>query len=210
MEAERKAAQRAARRRRAITAAVVVVAVIAVMVLISVLGGDDGDSEETSDAAATTTTEPTPSTTAPEKPDVTVPEGTPPTSLQSTDLVVGDGEEAQTGDTLTAHYVGKVYATGEEFDSSYEPREPDGPVEPIEVQLTPGGIIEGWVQGLVGVREGGRRQLVIPPDLGYGEQGQPPDIPANSTLVFVIDVLAVEKAGAAAEPPAEAPAQPGG
>ena len=211
MEAERRAAQRAARRRRIITGGVVAVLVIALLVLISAFGGDDGGEEETEDAAAgTTTTESTPSTTAPEKPEITIPEGPPPPTLQTTDLVVGEGEEAQTGDTLTAHYVGKLYATGEEFDSSYEPREPDGPVEPIEVQLTPGGIIEGWVQGLVGVREGGRRQLVIPPDLGYGEQGQPPDIPADSTLVFVIDVLAVEKAGAAAEPPAEAPAEPGG
>jgi peptidylprolyl isomerase len=201
MEAERRAAQRAARRRRIITGAVVAVIVIALLVLVSALGGDDG-TEETEDAAATTTTEPTPSTTAPEKPEVTIPEGAPPPTLQTTDLQAGEGEEAQAGDTLTVHYVGKLYATGEEFDSSYEPQQPDGPVEAIDVQLAPGRIIEGWVQGLVGVREGGRRQLVIPPDLGYGAEGQPPDIPANSTLVFVIDVLAVEKA--------EAPAQPGG
>jgi peptidylprolyl isomerase len=187
MEAERRAAQRAARRRRAITGAVVAVVVIALLVLVSALGGDDDGGEETEDAAATTTT------TAPEKPEVTIPETPPPTTLQSTDITVGEGEEAQTGDTLTVHYVGKVYASGEEFDSTYEPREPGGPVEPLEVQLVSPGVIEGWAQGLVGVREGGRRQLVIPPDLGYGAQPSG-DIPANSTLVFVIDVLSVEKA----------------
>ncbi|MCI3949887.1 MAG: FKBP-type peptidyl-prolyl cis-trans isomerase [Acidimicrobiales bacterium] len=183
MEAERRAAQRAARRRRAITGAVVAVVVIALLVLVSALGGDDDGGEETEDAAATTTT------TAPEKPEVTIPETPPPTELQSTDITVGEGEEAQTGDTLRVHYVGKIYASGEEFDSSYER-------DPIEVQLvSPGGVIEGWAQGLVGVREGGRRQLVIPPDLGYGAQPSG-DIPANSTLVFVIDVLSVEKAEA--------------
>ena len=180
MEAERRAAQRAARRRRVITGAVVAVVVIALLVLVSALGGDDDGGEETEDAAATTTT------TAPEKPEVTIPETPPPTELQSTDIEVGEGEEAQTGDTLRVHYVGKIYASGEEFDSSYER-------DPIEVQLVSPGVIEGWAQGLVGVREGGRRQLVIPPDLGYGAQPSG-DIPANSTLVFVIDVLSVEKA----------------
>ena len=175
MEAERRAAQRAARRRRAITGAVVAVVVIALLVLVSALGGDDDGGEETEDAAATTTT------TAPEKPEVTIPETPPPTELQSTDITVGEGEEAQTGDTLTVHYVGKVYASGEEFESSYEG-------DPTEVQLVSPGIIEGWAQGLVGVREGGRRQLVIPPDLGYGVQGSPPAIPPNETLVFVIDL----------------------
>jgi peptidylprolyl isomerase len=182
LEAERRAAIRAARRRRIITAVVVAALVVGVLALIPILGGsDDGEDE----AAPSTTT-----TTAPDKPDVTIPETPPPTTLQTSDLTVGEGEEAQTGDTLTVHYVGKIYATGEEFDSSYE-------AEPIEIPLvSPGGVIQGWVEGLVGVREGGRRQLVIPPDLGYGAQGQPPDIPPNSTLVFVIDVLDVEKASA--------------
>ena len=182
MEAERQAATKAARRRRIITVVVVTALVLGVAALISVVGGDE-DGEETADQAAAPETT---TTTAPEKPEVTVPEGQAPTTLQTTDLVVGDGEEAQTGDTLRVHYVGKLYATGEEFDSSYER-------EPVEVQLVSPGIIEGWVQGLTGVRAGGRRQLVIPPDLGYGAEPSG-DIPANSTLVFVIDVLSVEKA----------------
>ena len=182
MEAERKAAQRAARRRRFILAGVVLALIVGLMFLASMFGGDDD--KDNDEAAPSTTT-----TTAPDKPDVTIPEAPAPTTLQSTDITVGDGAEAQTGDTLKVHYVGKIYATGDEFDSSYEG-------DPIDVQLVSPGVIEGWAQGLVGMKEGGRRQLVIPPDLAYGAEGQPPDIPANSTLVFVIDLLSVEKAPA--------------
>jgi peptidylprolyl isomerase len=185
LEAERRAAIRAARRRRIIMAVVVAAIVVGFLAIIPLVGGDDGGGDEAAPS--------TPTTTAPDKPEVTIPETPPPTTLQTSDLTVGDGEEAQAGDTLRVHYVGKIYATGEEFDSSYEPREPGLLPEPIEIQLVSPGVIEGWAQGLVGVREGSRRQLVIPPDLGYGAEGQPPDIPANSTLVFVIDVLDVEK-----------------
>jgi peptidylprolyl isomerase len=184
LEAERRAAVRAGRRRRALTAVAVVAAVGIVAVLISFLGADDDGGGE----AATTTTEAGPTTTAPPKPEVTVPDTPPPTTLQTTDLTVGDGAEAKLGDTVNVRYVGKIYATGEEFDSNY-----DAP-EPAAVQLVSPGVIEGWAQGVPGMRVGGRRQLVVPPDLGYGEQGQPPDIPGNSTLVFVIDLVSVEEA----------------
>jgi peptidylprolyl isomerase len=179
MEAERRAAIKAARRRRIILGAVVLALIVGLMALFAVLGGDDEGDQE---AAPSTTT-----TTAPDKPDVTIPEAPPPTTLQSTDLTVGDGEEAQVGDTLFVRYVGKIYETGEEFESTYEAP------EPADIQLVPG-VIQGWLQGLPGMKEGGRRQLIIPPDLGYGPEGQPPDIPANSTLVFVIDLIQVEKA----------------
>jgi peptidylprolyl isomerase len=182
MEAERKAATSAARRRRIITAVVVAALVLGVAALISVLGGDD-DGEQTSDQAASTTTTAAPA----DEPEVTIPETPPPTELQSTDITAGDGAEAQTGDTLSVRYVGKIYETGETFDSTY-----DSP-DPVEVPLMSPGVIEGWAQGLVGMKEGGRRQLVIPPDLGYGPQGDPPTIPANSTLVFVIDLISVQK-----------------
>jgi FKBP-type peptidyl-prolyl cis-trans isomerase len=182
MEAERRAAQRAGRRRRAITAVVVATLVGGSLVLISALGGDDQGDEE---AATTTTAGPT--TTAPEKPDVTIPDTPAPTTLQSADVTVGDGPEAQAGDTALVRYVGKIYATGSEFDSNY-----DAP-EPTPVQLVSPGVIEGWAQGVPGMRVGGRRQLVIPPELGYGAEGQPPDIPANSTLVFVIDLVSIEE-----------------
>jgi peptidylprolyl isomerase len=188
MEVERKQAIRAARRRRIITAVVVAALVVAVMALIAFFGNKDD--EQTSDQAAASTT-----TTAPpaDEPEVTIPETPPPTELQSTDITAGDGEEAQTGDTLSVRYVGKIYETGETFDSTY-----DSP-DPVDVQLLSPGVIEGWAQGLVGMKAGGRRQLVIPPALGYGPQGDPPTIPANSTLVFVIDLISVQK-----------PAAPGG
>jgi peptidylprolyl isomerase len=179
MEAERKAAIKAARRRRVIMAVVVAAIVVGLMALVAVVGGGDDDGDQASDPGTTTT--------APDKPDVTIPETPPPTTLQSTDLTVGDGEEAQVGDTLFVRYVGKIYETGEEFESTYEAP------EPADIQLVPG-VIQGWLQGLPGMKEGGRRQLIIPPDLGYGPEGQPPDIPANSTLVFVIDLIQVEKA----------------
>src|SRR5919112_2057975 len=120
MEAERKAAIKAPRRRRVIMAVVVAAVVVGLMALVAMVGGGDDDDGDQAAEGSTTTTEATPSTTAPEKPEVTIPEGPAPTTLQSTDITVGDGEEAQTGDTLTAHYVGKIYATGDEFDSSYE------------------------------------------------------------------------------------------
>jgi peptidylprolyl isomerase len=200
MEAERRAAQKAARRRRVITLVAVVVGVLALMALISVLGGDDDGGDE--DAAPATTT-----TTAPEKPDVTVPETPPPTELQTTDLVVGDGPEALAGSTVQVHYAGRAYSTGEEFDSSYEPRQPGQPPEPITFTIGQGGVIPGWDQGIAGMREGGRRQLIIPPDLAYGPEGDPPDIGPNDTLVFVIDLLKVDEAPAE---PAPTPTEPGG
>ena len=186
MEVERKQAIRAARRRRIITAVVVAALVVAVMALIAFFGNKDD--EQTSDQAAASTTTAPPA----DEPEVTIPETPPPTELQSTDIKPGTGAEAQTGDNLQVHYVGKIYATGKEFDSTY-----DG--DPIDVQLMSPGVIEGWAQGLVGMKAGGRRQLVIPPALGYGPQGDPPTIPANSTLVFVIDLISVQK-----------PAAPGG
>jgi peptidylprolyl isomerase len=199
MEAERRAAQKAARKRRVIITIAVVVGVVALMALISVLGGDDDGGED-----ATTTTAPeTTTTTAPEKPDVTVPETPPPTELQSTDLTVGDGAEAQPGSTVQVHYAGRAYSNGEEFDSSY-----DRP-EAFSFTIGDPNILEGWHQGIVGMREGGRRQLVIPAALGYGEQGDPPDIGPNDTLVFVIDLLKVEEPPEPLPPPAP-PAPPGG
>ena len=195
MEAERRAAQKAARKRRVITLVVVVIVVLGLMALISVLGGDDDGGDE--DAAPATTT-----TTAPEKPEVTVPEAPPPTELQSTDLVVGDGAEAQPGSAVQVHYVGKAFSTGEEFDSSYERP------EAFSFTIGQGGVIPGWEQGVAGMREGGRRQLVIPPDLAYGAEGRPPQIGPNDTLVFVIDLLKVDEAPAEPAPGPPAPAEP--
>jgi peptidylprolyl isomerase len=158
--------------------------VTVIVVIVARSGGDDTDSGE----STTATTTPTESTTAevPEKPKVEVPKGPPPTELEIEDLEEGDGDEAEAGDQISVHYVGVDYKTGKEFDSSYERG------EPFALQLGSGQVIPGWDQGLEGMKEGGRRQLIIPPDLAYGKQGQPPDIGPNATLVFVIDLVSVE------------------
>jgi peptidylprolyl isomerase len=150
--------------------------VIAIVVAIA-SGGDDAGS----------------TSTAPEdlsKPEVQVPSGPPPKELQVVDVTEGDGAEAQDGDTLTMQYVGVNYANGKEFDSSWDAG------QPFTFQLGAGEVIPGWDQGLVGMKVGGRRELVIPPDLAYGETGQPPVIKPNETLVFVVDLLDVQAAAA--------------
>ena len=143
-------------------------ALIAVIVILAT-GGDDGSSSA-----------------APTKPEVDVPSGPPPKTLQTDDITVGDGAEAQAGDTITVEYVGVLYDNGQEFDSSWE--RPD----PFSFQLGSGQVIPGWDKGLVGMKVGGRRQLIIPPDLAYGKQGSPPTICPNATLVFVVDLTDVQ------------------
>ncbi|MCP9490730.1 MAG: FKBP-type peptidyl-prolyl cis-trans isomerase [Solirubrobacteraceae bacterium MAG38_C4-C5] len=119
------------------------------------------------------------------KPAVEVPEGEPPTELETEDIVEGEGEAAEAGDTLTMQYVGVSYATGEEFDASWDLG------QPFIFELGAGMVIEGWDEGLVGMREGGRRQLVIPPDMAYGASGSPPAIGPDETLVFVVDLVEI-------------------
>lgn len=184
LEAERKAARRAASRRRLITGVVIAAGVFAVLALISFVGGGDDDDGQ----AATTTTAPATTTTSlaarQPSPEVTVPPA-PAETLEVSDLTVGDGAEAELGSRITVDYVGIAQSTGTEFDSSY-----DG--EPATFELVEGGLIQGWIDGIPGMRVGGRRQLVIPGGLGYGPTGNPPDIGPDETLVFVIDLLAVE------------------
>ncbi len=120
------------------------------------------------------------------KPEVEVPDGPPPKELEIEDLTEGEGTEAQAGDTLTMQYVGVSYSNGKQFDASWD----NG--EPFTFQLGAGSVIPGWDQGIAGMKVGGRRQLIIPPDLGYGAQGSPPAIGPNETLVFIVDLLDVE------------------
>ncbi|MDQ3147728.1 MAG: FKBP-type peptidyl-prolyl cis-trans isomerase [Actinomycetota bacterium] len=115
---------------------------------------------------------------------VTVPEGSPPPELQCTDLRTGEGAEAETGSMVEVNYVGVSYSTGAEFDTSYGK-------DPFPFELGAAGVIPGWNQGVVGMKVGGQRQLVIPPDLAYGETGQGEDIGPNETLIFVIELLSV-------------------
>ncbi|MBO0811114.1 MAG: FKBP-type peptidyl-prolyl cis-trans isomerase, partial [Microlunatus sp.] len=96
-----------------------------------------------------------------EKPEVEFPGGEPPAELQITDITLGDGPEATPGSTVSVHYVGVAFSTGDEFDASYNRG------APLDFPLGAGYVIQGWDQGVAGMKVGGRRQLVIPPHLGY-------------------------------------------
>ena len=121
-----------------------------------------------------------------ERPDVDPPEGDVPTELGIDDLVVGDGAEAVAGTTVSVHYVGVSFHTGEEFDSSWNRG------QPFAFALGRGQVIQGWDQGVSGMRVGGRRRLTIPSSLAYGERGAGGVIKPNEPLVFVVDLLAVD------------------
>jgi peptidylprolyl isomerase len=120
------------------------------------------------------------------KPKVEAPNGAPPKQLVTNDLEEGTGAEAKAGDTVSVQYVGVNYKTGKEFDASWSRR------EPFTFTLGAGEVIPGWDQGIEGMKVGGRRELIIPPELGYGPAGAPPAIPPNETLIFVVDLEAVE------------------
>lgn len=114
-----------------------------------------------------------------QKPEIDFQEGPAPSELVVADIVVGEGVEAQAGGTVTVHYVGVEYDTGEQFDASWDRG------EPIEFPLR--GLIAGWQMGIPGMRVGGRRQLTIPPHLAYGESGG--HRLSGKTLIFMIDLL---------------------
>ena len=121
-----------------------------------------------------------------DKPEIDFVDPEPPTELVITELVEGDGAEATSGSTVSVHYVGVAHSTGEEFDASYNRG------APLEFRLGIGQVIQGWDQGVAGMKVGGRRQLVIPPHLAYGERGAGGVIKPGATLVFVVDLLGVE------------------
>lgn len=123
------------------------------------------------------------------KPQPQLDDGAPPCDLVITDIVVGAGAEAVAGVQADVKYVGVLYDGGTEFDASWN----RGPEETLPVPLGQGGVIPGFEQGITGMREGGRRQVVIPGDLAYGPTGRPP-IPPNAALVFVIDLVQVTPA----------------
>ncbi len=145
---------------------------------------------------AVTTTTTTPAATTPKtgplskQPTITLPKTPAPKTLQKKDLVVGTGATAAAGDEVQVNYVGELYANGKVFDSSWKdtPGKAFGPF-----QLGAGAVIKGWDEGLVGMKVGGRRELIIPPVLAYGKSGSGSTIPPNSTLIFVVDLLAVSK-----------------
>jgi peptidylprolyl isomerase len=110
---------------------------------------------------------------------------TTPSGLRYTDLREGTGPTPQRGQTVTVHYVGTL-ENGKKFDSSYDRG------APADFRIGVGQVIKGWDEGLMSMKTGGKRRLVIPPNLGYGPQGRPPDIPGNSTLVFEVELLGVK------------------
>jgi peptidylprolyl isomerase len=120
-----------------------------------------------------------------DRPEIDFPEGTPPANLDITDIVVGDGAEATHGSTVSVHYVGVAFSTGEEFDASWNRG------EPFEFPLGAKRVIAGWDMGVKGMKVGGRRKLVIPPHLGYGNRGAGNAIKPGETLIFVVDLLGV-------------------
>ncbi|MDW5598304.1 FKBP-type peptidyl-prolyl cis-trans isomerase [Conexibacter stalactiti] len=176
--------------------------------------GDDDNSTETSAAADTAAATSTTARTTPADPAATpirnpfreprheAHPGERVDQLIIRDVTVGDGEEIQAGDTAIVDYYGTLYDNGRKFDASWDRR------EPLEIAIDNGGVIAGWWQGIPGMRIGGRRTLIIPPALGYGDQEQG-GIPRNSTLVFTVDLLGIRRAaapGVAADPAAQAPA----
>lgn len=122
---------------------------------------------------------------AEDKPEIDPPDGPPPSDLEVTELSEGEGVEATAGSTVSVHYVGVAHSTGEEFDASYNRG------APLDFRLGVGQVISGWDQGVEGMKVGGRRRLVIPPHLGYGERGAGGVIKPGETLIFVVDLIDV-------------------
>ena len=185
------------------------ISILAALALTSILIGACGSSASESDAdkfaqtaeqqaktltAPAPTPAPTATTVTPSagerdiatKPKIPKASGAAPKTLKVEDLIVGKGAAAKSGDKISVRYVGNLYDTNKEFDSSWKRGK-----APFQLTLGQGSVIPGWDLGLVGMKVGGRRRLTIPPDLAYGAQGSPPSIPANSTLVFDVDLTKI-------------------
>jgi peptidylprolyl isomerase len=137
-------------------------------------------STPTSTAAKTPTSGPLAS-----KPSVPATGGSTPTTLVTKEIIKGTGPEAKPGESVTVNYVGVLFHGGKEFDASWKRS------EPFTFALGKSQVIKGWDQGVAGMKVGGRRELIIPAELGYGKTGSPPLIPPNAPLVFVVDLLGV-------------------
>lgn len=169
----------------------------ACLALLVVAGCGDDDSSTTSSSPPDSTeeasapeeaesSEETESTKKKTKPTVKVPSGAPPKQLVINDLEEGTGATSGEGGVVKVNYVGVNFKTGKEFDSSWSRG------EPIAFPVGENVVIPGWEKGIKGMKVGGRRELIIPPDLAYGAAGSPPTIPPNETLIFILDLEAVE------------------
>lgn len=206
----RLAAEAKAKKRRKQIRNVIVVAVIAGIVIgIVFLTSSSSPPKKSATTTTTTTTGPTttttsvagstttvppaigaipaadlsPAGTAGKAPTVVVPPGSPPTQLESADLITGTGPAAKTGDSLTVQYVLATYSSRKTVQSSWTS-------QPFTFTLGQG-VIQGWDEGVVGMKVGGRRELIVPPSLGYGSTAQGAGIAANDTLVFIIDLVKI-------------------
>ncbi|HZU79586.1 MAG TPA: FKBP-type peptidyl-prolyl cis-trans isomerase [Acidimicrobiales bacterium] len=190
------AATRPRRRPRPVFAAGIVAAVALTCAACSSSPGSSGSSTTTSAAGSSTSTgagsgstaanfEWSPAGTWGTKPTVVVPSGSPPKQLLTHDLIVGTGATIQSGQTVTMQYVGYSWSSKQQFDASWDRG------QPFSFTFGVGQVIPGWDQGLAGMKVGGRRELVIPPALGYGSSSPGPGIAANDTLVFVVDLVNV-------------------
>ncbi|MHB1087162.1 MAG: FKBP-type peptidyl-prolyl cis-trans isomerase [Acidimicrobiales bacterium] len=192
--------QRQAKRRNN-TRRAVIIAVVALLVIgtgaLLFSGKSSPTTTTTAAASATTTTSPTtppaviktisnpsPAGTFGTAPTVVVPTTPPPTSLEMSNLITGTGAVAKSGDTLKVQYVLATYSTHKVIQSSWT-------AQPFSFKLGAGQVIAGWDQGMVGMRVGGRRELIIPPTLGYGANSPGAGIAKNDTLVFVVDLLKI-------------------
>ncbi|MBJ7472466.1 MAG: FKBP-type peptidyl-prolyl cis-trans isomerase [Solirubrobacteraceae bacterium] len=130
------------------------------------------------------------------KPAIDIPDILPPSGdkIIKQDIVVGTGPTVRTGDELTASYVGVAWSSNKQFDASW-----DRPEKAIPFTLAQGSVIDGWTQGLPGMKVGGRRLLIVPPSKGYGDQGQGEDIPGGETLVFIVDAKSTKKGAPVAD-----------
>lgn len=181
------------------------VVALALAVVLAGCGSSGGSStvtvgnEKTTDNALVSSSEKSTSTTTPtsgalsKEPKVTPLSGPAPTKLETKDLIFGTGAEAKAGDKVSVNYVGALYKGGKEFEASWKRK------EPFPFMLGKGEVIKGWDQGIVGMKVGGRRELIIPASLAYGRGGRPPSIsknealgiPRNEALIFVVDLLGV-------------------
>jgi len=157
------------------------------ILMLAIAGCGGGDSSTTSSSAGeeSTAAEPAEAPEEKTKPQVKPPQGPPPKKIVTKDLEEGSGPAAKKGDQVTVQYVGVNYRTGSEFDASWDRG------EPFTFTLGVHEVISGWDIGIEGMKVGGRRELIIPPNHAYGASGAPPAIPPNETLIFVVDLEAI-------------------